>query len=199
MQTERSIQSLGSRYRQIPFAYDVKRNVYNEENFQQEHKRRAPSSGNVDINITTFKHHVQCRCSWHKFLRCMLTVFPFLEWMCLYRFKDWLLGDLLAGLSVGLVQVPQGPFFLVSALMINVLKERPFNNGHLIMGTFVKDDFSLPTFYENYNRSLSVVATTTFLTGVIQLLVPVLELALVDQAGLELTESRLPLPPECWD
>lgn len=38
----------------------------------------------------------------------MLTVFPFLEWMCLYRFKDWLLGDLLAGLSVGLVQVPQG-------------------------------------------------------------------------------------------
>ncbi|XP_038199777.1 testis anion transporter 1 [Arvicola amphibius] len=208
MQTERSIQSLGSRYRQIPFAYDVKRNVYNEENFQQEHKRKAPSSGNVDINITTFKHHVQCRCSWHKFLRCMLTVFPFLEWMCLYRFKDWLLGDLLAGLSVGLVQVPQGltlslltrqlipplnityaafcssviyvifgschqmsigPFFLVSALMINVLKERPFNNGHLLMGTFIKDDFSLPTFYENYNRSLSVVATTTFLTGVIQL------------------------------
>lgn len=38
----------------------------------------------------------------------MLTVFPFLEWMCLYRFKDWLLGDLLAGMSAGLVQVPQG-------------------------------------------------------------------------------------------
>ena len=28
---------------------------------------------------------------------------------------------------------------------------------------------------------------------------PVLELALVDQAGLELTEIRVPLPPECWD
>lgn len=188
--------------------YDVKRSVYNEENFQQEHRRKGPTSGNMDINITTFKHHVQCRCSWHKFLRCMLTVFPFLEWMCLYRFKDWLLGDLLAGLSVGLVQVPQGltlslltrqlipplnvayaafcssviyvifgschqmsigPFFLVSALMINVLKERPFNNGHLIMGTFVKDDFSVPTFYLNYNRSLSMVASTTFLTGIIQL------------------------------
>ncbi|KAM7319942.1 hypothetical protein ACRRTK_020385 [Alexandromys fortis] len=27
----------------------------------------------------------------------------------------------------------------------------------------------------------------------------VLELALVDQAGLELTEIHLPLPPECWD
>ena len=28
---------------------------------------------------------------------------------------------------------------------------------------------------------------------------PVLELALVDQPGLELTEIYLPLPPECWD
>ncbi|XP_052020123.1 testis anion transporter 1 isoform X1 [Apodemus sylvaticus] len=218
MQTERSIQSFGSRYRQIPFMYDVKRNVYNEENFQQEHRRKGPASGNVNVNITTFKHHVQCRCSWHKFLKCVLTVFPFLEWMCLYRFKDWLLGDLLAGLSVGLVQVPQGltlslltrqlipplnvtyaafcssviyvifgschqmsigPFFLVSALLINVLKERPFNNGHLILGTFVKDDFSVPTFYVNYNRSLSMVASTTFLTGIIQLSMGVLGMGFV--------------------
>ncbi|XP_032745161.1 testis anion transporter 1 isoform X2 [Rattus rattus] len=218
MQTERSSQGFGNRYRQIPFMYDVKRSVYNEENFQQEHRRKGPTSGNMDINITTFKHHVQCRCSWHKFLRCMLTVFPFLEWMCLYRFKDWLLGDLLAGLSVGLVQVPQGltlslltrqlipplnvayaafcssviyvifgschqmsigPFFLVSALMINVLKERPFNNGHLIMGTFVKDDFSVPSFYLNYNRSLSMVASTTFLTGIIQLSMGVLGMGFV--------------------
>ena len=28
---------------------------------------------------------------------------------------------------------------------------------------------------------------------------PVLELALVDQVGLELTEICLPLPPQCWD
>ena len=27
----------------------------------------------------------------------------------------------------------------------------------------------------------------------------ILELALIHQAGLELTEIRLPLPPECWD
>lgn len=47
-------------------------------------------------------------CSWYKFRRCMLTIFPFLKWMCFYRFKDWLLGDLLAGISVGLLQVPQG-------------------------------------------------------------------------------------------
>uniref|UniRef100_A0A8C8ZAX3 Solute carrier family 26 member 8 n=1 Tax=Prolemur simus TaxID=1328070 RepID=A0A8C8ZAX3_PROSS len=210
MQGERSaISGPSSKYRQNSFIYDVKRDVYNEETFQQEHKRRPSSSGNVDINITTLKHHVQCRCSWHRFLSCVLTIFPFLEWMCMYRFKDWLLGDLLAGLSVGLVQVPQGLMFsllarqlipplnvayaafcssviyvifgschqmsigtfsLVSALMINVLKVSPFSSGHLVMGTFVKDDFSVPFLLTNYNKSLSVVATTTFLTGIIQIL-----------------------------
>ena len=28
---------------------------------------------------------------------------------------------------------------------------------------------------------------------------PVLKLALVEEAGLELTEIHLPLPPKCWD
>ncbi|XP_077017716.1 testis anion transporter 1 isoform X5 [Tamandua tetradactyla] len=138
----------------------------------------------------------------------MLVVFPFLEWICLYRFKDWLLGDLLAGISVSLVQVPQvltftllarqlipplniayaafcssliyvvlgschqmsiGTFFLVSALMINVLKVSPFNSGDLVMGTFIKDDFSDHFFFVAYNKSLNVVASTTFLAGIIQL------------------------------
>nr|XP_040138495.1 testis anion transporter 1 isoform X3 [Ictidomys tridecemlineatus] len=223
MQPERSSQIYSYKYSsQNSFLYDVKREVYNEENFQQEHKRRISSSGTMDINITTFTHNVQCSCSWHRFLRCMYMIFPFLEWTCLYRFKEWLLGDLLAGLSVGIVQIPEGltlslmtrqlipplnvaytafcssviyvifgschqmsigefntgtkggPFFLVSALMINVLKERPFNYGHLVMGTFIKDDFSSPTYFLNYNRSLNVVQTTTFLTGIFQISMGVL-------------------------
>ncbi|PNJ88809.1 testis anion transporter 1 isoform X3 [Pongo abelii] len=209
-QLERSaISGFSSKSRRNSFTYDVKREVYNEETFQQEHKRKASSSGNMNINITTFRHHVQCRCSWHRFLRCMLTIFPFLEWMCMYRLKDWLLGDLLAGISVGLVQVPQvltlsllarqlipplniayaafcssviyvifgschqmsiGSFFLVSALLINVLKVSPFNSGQLVMGSFVKNEFSAPSYLMGYNKSLSVVATTTFLTGIIQII-----------------------------
>ncbi|KAM9667412.1 LOW QUALITY PROTEIN: testis anion transporter 1 [Trichechus inunguis] len=208
MQPEKSAQTFSSKFRQGSFTYDVKREVYNEEIFQQEHRKKAPSSGNLDIDITTFRHHVQCRCSWHKCIKCMLMIFPFLDWVCLYRFKDWLLGDLIAGISVGLVQVPQGLtfsllarqlipphnvcyasfcssviyvifgschqmsvgyFFLVSALMINVLKLNPFNSGHLVLGTFIKDDFSDPSFFMAYNKSLSVVASTTFLAGIIQL------------------------------
>ncbi|XP_032196385.1 testis anion transporter 1 isoform X3 [Mustela erminea] len=66
-------------------------------------------------------------------------------------------------------QMSIGSFFLVSALMIDVLRLYPFNNGNLILGTFIKDDFSKPSFLADYNRSLSVVASTTFLTGIIQL------------------------------
>ncbi|XP_077017717.1 testis anion transporter 1 isoform X6 [Tamandua tetradactyla] len=140
MQPERSSQSFNTKYRQNSFIYDIRRDVYNEENFQQEHRtKEALSSGNMDINISTVRHHVQCRCSWHKFLRCMLVVFPFLEWICLYRFKDWLLGDLLAGISVSLVQVPQGTFFLVSALMINVLKLSMGMLGFGFMATYLPE------------------------------------------------------------
>ncbi|KAM6182322.1 testis anion transporter 1 [Erethizon dorsatum] len=213
MQPEKSNQSSTSKNRPSSFLYKIKRDVYNEENFQQEHRRKFLSSGTVNSSSTSFRHQVLCHCSWHKFLRCMLTIFPFLEWMCFYRFKDWLLGDLLAGISVGFVQVPQGlvlslltrqlipplnvayssfcssvvyaifgschqmsigSFFLVSALMINVLKETPFNSGHLILGTFVKDDFTVPSYIDNYNKSLSVVAATTLLTGMIQLSMGVL-------------------------
>ena len=39
-----------------------------------------------------------------------------------------------------------------------------------------------------------------FETGFLCVTAPdALELALVDQPGLELTEIPLPLPPECWD
>lgn len=62
MQPERSVQGDDSRCRDNSYTYDVKRDVYNEETFQQEHRRKSGSSGNFDVDITTFRHHVQCRC-----------------------------------------------------------------------------------------------------------------------------------------
>uniref|UniRef100_A0A6I8N1L5 STAS domain-containing protein n=1 Tax=Ornithorhynchus anatinus TaxID=9258 RepID=A0A6I8N1L5_ORNAN len=200
--------SFGSRNRARKYIYNVRRDVYNEENFQREHKRR-PSSVNVDIHITTVRHRVQCRCSWRKFRRIVLMLFPFLNWVCVYRLRDWLLGDVLAGLNVGLIQIPQGlaialltrllipplnvfystfccsmlyvifgtshhvsvgSFFLVSALMAPVLQGIMFNSGNLLVGNFTKVNFTDPEFMQNYNQALSMMATLTFLTGAIQLL-----------------------------
>ena len=46
------------------------------------------------------------------------------------------------------------------------------------------------------NPDLFLFFETGFLCVALE---PVLELALVDQAGLEFTEIRLPLSPHCWD
>ena len=47
--------------------------------------------------------------------------------------------------------------------------------------------------------TLTLVCLFFFRQGFSVVLEPILELALVDQAVFELTEIRLPLPPQCWD
>lgn len=46
--------------------------------------------------------------SWGRFRKITLQMFPVLNWLFSYRFREWILRDLHAGLSVGMVQVPQG-------------------------------------------------------------------------------------------
>ena len=51
-------------------------------------------------------------------------------------------------------------------------------------------------FFLSFFLSFFLFFETGFLCVALE---PVLELAIVDQAGLELREIHLPLPPECWD
>ena len=59
------------------------------------------------------------------------------------------------------------------------------------------------SFFFFLTQIMTVVAVSFFFNfsrqGFSVVLEPVLQLALVDQAGLKLTEICLPLPPECWD
>ncbi|KAI5936166.1 Testis anion transporter 1 [Manis javanica] len=73
MQPERSIQGFSSKYGQNSFTYDVKRDVNNEETFQQQHRRKTISSRNLDFDITTLSHHVQCRRVCARSLSCHQT------------------------------------------------------------------------------------------------------------------------------
>ena len=62
--------------------------------------------------------------------------------------------------------------------------------------------FPNPPFHLNLQFPLSSFCCCCFVfeTGFLCVTVLfVLELALVDQAGLEITETCLPLPPKCWD
>ncbi|KAJ8394019.1 hypothetical protein AAFF_G00053630 [Aldrovandia affinis] len=49
----------------------------------------------------------QCACSTGRAKNLVLGFFPILSWLPRYRFRDWLLGDAMSGLIVGILLVPQ--------------------------------------------------------------------------------------------
>uniref|UniRef100_A0A8C3S0F9 SLC26A/SulP transporter domain-containing protein n=1 Tax=Chelydra serpentina TaxID=8475 RepID=A0A8C3S0F9_CHESE len=124
----------------------------------------------------------------------MLKMFPILNWLCAYRVREWFLSDIHAGLSVGMVQIPQG----LSGVLLTRLP-LPIVNGfysafccsltyvifgtshHISIGKFYSAlpiltangtfaNFSDANYMKSYMEALTLTASTTFLTGIIQLL-----------------------------
>ncbi|XP_042324613.1 pendrin [Sceloporus undulatus] len=92
--------------------YVVARPIYNEVNFQEENERRL-------VVPKTLRERVQktCSCSRRKAIQITKTFFPILEWLPKYRVKEWLLSDVISGVSTGLVATLQG---LAYALLVGV-------------------------------------------------------------------------------
>ncbi|XP_070093803.1 solute carrier family 26 member 6 isoform X10 [Equus caballus] len=65
---------------------------------------------------------------WRTWLQCshararalLLQYLPVLAWLPRYPVRDWLLGDLLSGLSVAIMQLPQGTFAVMSVMVGSV-------------------------------------------------------------------------------
>lgn len=57
--------------------------------------------------ILTKKLKKQCVCSPARAKNLLLDSIPILKWLPKYQIKDWLLGDLMSGLIVGILLVPQ--------------------------------------------------------------------------------------------
>ncbi|NXN23407.1 S26A8 protein, partial [Nycticryphes semicollaris] len=145
--------------------------------------------------------------SWRRFRRIMLKMFPILNWLFSYRFREWILRDLHAGLSVGVFQIPQallgvwltrlplpningflstfccsltyvifgtshhlsiGSFSILNVVVSNIVK--PPNFTQTLSSSGSTNNFSDPTFMKNYMETLTLTASVTFLTGIIQLL-----------------------------
>ncbi|KFV01710.1 Testis anion transporter 1, partial [Tauraco erythrolophus] len=145
--------------------------------------------------------------SWGRFRKITLKMFPVLNWLISYRFKEWILRDLHAGLSVGMFQIPQGllgawltrlplpninvflsaffcsmtyvifgtshhisvgSFSILNMVVTNILKTLNFSQTLSSNGSL--DNFSDPTFMKDYMETLTLTASITFLTGIIQLL-----------------------------
>ncbi|XP_053575153.1 chloride anion exchanger-like [Bombina bombina] len=92
--------------------YVVSRPIYSEEFFQTEHQK-------VQRYHKTFLDHLRVffGCSPEKAKRIAFTFFPIASWLPMYQFKQWILSDIVSGVSTGLVAVLQG---LAFALLVNI-------------------------------------------------------------------------------
>ncbi|XP_003221553.1 pendrin [Anolis carolinensis] len=119
--------------------YIVARPIYNEVNFQEENERRL-------VVPKTLRERVQktCSCSKKKAIQVTKTLLPILEWLPKYRVKEWLLSDVISGISTGLVATLQG---LAYALLVGV----PIGYG--LYSAFFP---ILPYFFLGTSRHISV-------------------------------------------
>ncbi|XP_042324087.1 chloride anion exchanger isoform X2 [Sceloporus undulatus] len=92
--------------------YVVARPVYSDQSFDEEHQK-------VHRYHKNFVDHLRVcfSCTPQKAKKVALNLFPIVSWLPAYHFKDWILNDIVSGISTGLVAVLQG---LAFALLVNI-------------------------------------------------------------------------------
>ncbi|XP_073475773.1 chloride anion exchanger-like [Aquarana catesbeiana] len=92
--------------------YLVARPIYSDDGFHEQNEI-------VDRHHTSVLDHLKrtCGCSAQKAKRIAFTFFPIISWLPQYTFKEWILSDIISGVTTGLVAVLQG---LAYALLTNV-------------------------------------------------------------------------------
>ncbi|KAJ8397051.1 hypothetical protein AAFF_G00011050 [Aldrovandia affinis] len=86
----------------------VYRNIYTEDRFKQSYGTGDKTGEGERLRDKLVK---RCRCSQPAFLHLLKERVPIFNWLPKYRLKKWLLGDMVAGLTVGILHIPQGMAF----------------------------------------------------------------------------------------
>ncbi|KAJ8386683.1 hypothetical protein AAFF_G00167990 [Aldrovandia affinis] len=89
--------------RQAAAQYTVSRPLYSEDAFAEEHEK-------VHRHHKGLLDHVKAyfTCDSKRAKNAALSLLPIIGWMRIYRIKEWLLSDIVSGVSTGLVAVLQG-------------------------------------------------------------------------------------------
>ncbi|XP_074017669.1 chloride anion exchanger [Numenius arquata] len=183
--------------------YVVARPVYSENLFNEEHEK-------LHRYHKTFWDHLKLyfSCSSQRIKKTALHLFPIVSWLPAYRFKEWILSDIVSGINTGLVAVLQG---LAFALLVNVppgyglyaaffpvlvyfifgtsrhISVGPFPVLSLMVGgvvvRLVPDDSAGNGTSTNMSaideERVMVAASVTFLSGVFQLLLGLLQFGFI--------------------
>ncbi|XP_025953427.1 prestin isoform X2 [Dromaius novaehollandiae] len=83
--------------------YHVERPIYNQELLQGQLCRRERAPQTLRQRIAH-----SCRCSSKKAKSHLYSFIPILKWLPRYPVKEYLLGDIISGISTGVMQLPQG-------------------------------------------------------------------------------------------
>lgn len=69
--------------------------------------REHPCVGSMEMSLTTL---CLCllRCTPKKVRNIIYMFLPITKWLPAYKFKEYVLGDLVSGISTGVLQLPQG-------------------------------------------------------------------------------------------
>ncbi|XP_056429603.1 chloride anion exchanger-like [Hyla sarda] len=183
-------------YETVGNQYVVSRAIYSENSFQVENEK-------VHRHHKTFWDHLRVffGCSKEKAKRIAFTFFPIASWLPMYQIKNWLLSDIVSGVSTGLIAVLQG---LAFALLVNVTPDYglyaaffpviiyfffgtskhisvgPFPVLSLMVGTavlrLVPDNPADPDLNE---KRVTVAASVTVLAGIFQLALGLLQVGFI--------------------
>ncbi|XP_064431487.1 pendrin isoform X2 [Mirounga angustirostris] len=91
-------------------SYVVSRPVYSELAFQQQYELRLQERKTLRDSLAK-----GCSCSRKRGLGVLKTLLPILDWLPKYRIKEWLLSDIISGVSTGLVGTLQGMAYALLA------------------------------------------------------------------------------------
>ncbi|NWY11659.1 S26A6 protein, partial [Aphelocoma coerulescens] len=87
---------------EMALSHRAPREVLSEAELEEVAQRKPPTK----LSLRRYLHKTRCSGSAAKSL--LFRFLPFLRWLPRYPIKDWLLGDIVSGFSVGIMHLPQG-------------------------------------------------------------------------------------------
>uniref|UniRef100_A0A8C1D277 Solute carrier family 26 member 3 n=1 Tax=Cyprinus carpio carpio TaxID=630221 RepID=A0A8C1D277_CYPCA len=94
----------------VTLHYVVVRPLFSEDSFAEQHER-------INRTRKTLRHHLKdyFTCDTNRAKNAARSLLPIIGWIKNYNIKEWLLGDIVSGISTGLVAVLQGLAFSLLA------------------------------------------------------------------------------------